>query len=102
MLGWAFENEGSNDTRSMAISKMQEKNKYDASLGGPFKISNKSAYFVGLGVGNTHNMQCFSRLDLRKHNNATMIFPPKSQKAVNALFAAMGRLTHSKLDVLLN
>ena len=69
---------------------------YDASVGGPFEINNKSAYFVGLGVGGTQHMQCFARLGLSRHKSVTLIFPPKFQKTVNAILCWMGRHTHSK------
>ena len=67
-----------------------KQSKYDASLGGAFEFNNKSAYFVGLGVGNTQHMQCVARLGLRKHISATLIFPPKSQKTINATLCCDG------------
>ena len=91
-MGWAFENEGGNDICSMTTSKTQE-NTVNTMLRSvePSK-SKKIAHFVGLGVGNTQHMQCFARLSLRKHNSATLIFPSKSQRTVNAVLCWDGPL----------
>ena len=82
--GWR---DGAHDADKMIL--------YDASVGGPFEINNKSAYFVGLGVGGTQHMQCFARLGLSRHNSATLISPPKFQKAVNAILCWDGPPGHT-------
>ena len=67
----------------------------------PSKSTNK-CILIGLGISNTQHMRCFARLSLRKHTRATLIFPSKFQKTLNAILCGDGRRTHSKWDVLLS
>ena len=77
------------------FKNISKRRKYDAPLDGAFENNNKSAYFVGLGVGNTQHMQCFARLGIREQYRATFIFPSNSQKLVNAMLCWNGPL-HTK------